>query len=163
MKQVTATARQCAAEVLETVPLVMRVLRARAQAGGSPELSMPQLRSLAFVGRNEGAMLLDVAAFLGITAPAASKLVDGLVAAGLMGREAGTSDRRCVALRLRAAGRRIHRRAVESAEQYLAEHLEALKPGARGGLLRAMRVLRSIFDDPPEIHSAAAGNKTARN
>lgn len=161
MKQATATARECATEVLEAVPLVMRVLRAHARSESSPELSMPQFRALAFVGRNEGAMLVDVAAFLGLTAPAASKLVDGLVAAGLVAREAGVSDRRCVALKLKAGGRRIYRRAVESAEQYLAEHLADLNPEARGEVLRAMKAMRSIFDDPPEVCNATGATKTA--
>lgn len=137
----------------------MRVLRAHARGESSPEISMPQFRTLAFVGRNEGAMLADVAAFLGLTPPAASKLVDGLVAAGLVAREAGTSDRRRVALKLKPGGRRIYQRAVESAEQYLAKHLAALKPDVRGELLRSMQALRSIFDDPPEVRSAAALRK----
>lgn len=161
MKQITATTLQCATEVLETVPLVMRVLRAHVRGESSPELSMPQLRALAFVGRNEEAMLQDVAAFLGITAPAASKLVDGLVAAGLMARKAGTGDRRCVALKLKASGLRIHRRAVESAEQYLAEHLAVLKADVRREILRAMQVLRSIFDAPPKV--GTAGKKVAKD
>lgn len=159
MKRNTVTARQCAAEVLETIPLVMRVLRAHAQSESSPDLTMPQFRALAFVGRNEGAMLSDVAAFLGLTPPAASKLVDGLVAARLLTREIGTGDRRRVALKLNAGGRRIYQRAVESAEQYLAEHLAKLKPGMRGDVIRAMQALRSIFDDPPEVRNAAAGKK----
>src|SRR5262249_47564457 len=150
-----AMTRECAAEVLETVPIVMRVLRAHARGESSPDLSMPQFRALAFVGRNEGAMLSDVALFLGLTPPAASKLVDGLVDGGLVLREAGTSDRRRLALKLQAAGRRIYERAVESAEQYLSDHLSALKPDARGEVLRAMRALRSIFDDPPEVRNGA--------
>ena len=124
---------------------------------------MPQFRTLAFVGRNEGAMLADVAAFLGLTPSAASKLVEGLVAAGLVIREAGTNDRRRVALKLKAGGRRIYQRAVESAEELLARHLGALKPGMRGEVLRAMQALRSIFDDPPEVRSAAAGKKNAND
>lgn len=124
---------------------------------------MPQFRALAFVGRNEGAMLADVAAFLGLTPPAVSKLVDGLVAAGLVAREAGASDRRCVALKLKAGGRRIYRRAVESAEQYLAEHLAVLSPNARGEVLRAMKAMRSVFDDPPEVRNTAVAKKNADN
>ena len=163
MKRTTVTARQCATEVLETVPLVMRVLRAHAQSESSPDLTMPQFRALAFVGRNEGAMLSDVAAFLGLTPPAASKLVDGLVAARLLVREIGTGDRRRVSLKLNAGGRRIYQRAVESAEQYLAEHLAKLQPDVRAEVLRAMQALRSIFDDPPEVRSTATGKKNTND
>ena len=59
--------RDCAAELLEVVPLMMRVIRAKVRAHSSPELSVPQFRALAFLGRNEGAMLGDVATFLVLT------------------------------------------------------------------------------------------------
>src|SRR4029077_403378 len=97
---------QCAAELLELVPLMMRVIRAKVRSHSSPELSVAQFRALAFLGRNQRAMLGDVAGFLALTLPAASKLVDGLVSVGFATREIDPADRRKVALTLTAAGRR---------------------------------------------------------
>ncbi len=108
-------------------------------------------------------MLADVAAFLGLTPPAASKLVDGLVTARLLTREIGAGDRRRVALKLNAGGRRIYQRAVESSEQYLAAHFAKLEANVRGEVLRAMQALRSIFDDPPEVRSAATDKKNTND
>src|SRR5580698_4517559 len=96
--------RDCAAELLEVVPLMMRVIRAKVRSHSSPELTMPQFRALAFLGRNEGAMLGDVANFLTLTLSAASKLVDGLVTANLVTRESDTVDRRRIVLKLTPLG-----------------------------------------------------------
>jgi DNA-binding MarR family transcriptional regulator len=151
VNQANATARECAAAVLEAVPHLMRVLRAQVRSESNPDLSMPQFRALAFVGRNAGAMLSDVATSLALTPPAASKLVDGLFTAGLLARETGSEDRRCVALKLTPAGRRKYDAAVRAAEQYLADRIGKLDAVSRGEVLRAMNTLHAIFDDPPEV------------
>jgi DNA-binding MarR family transcriptional regulator len=151
VKQMNASARECATAVLEAVPHLMRVLRAQVRSESNPDLSMPQFRALAFVGRNAGAMLSDVATFLALTPPAASKLVDGLFSAGLLVREPGSEDRRCIELKLTPAGRRKYDAAVQTAEQYLAERIGKLDAVARGEVLRAMNTLHALFDDPPEV------------
>ena len=145
MKAPVATPKLCAAEILETVPLLMSVLRAHSRSASSPELSIPQFRALAFVGRTEGGMLCDVASFLGLTPPSASKLIDGLVAKRLLLRHAGTTDRRSISLSLTAAGRRIYERAVQSAEKFLADHLSQLTPSVLENMRHSLEILRSIF------------------
>src|SRR5215217_7612844 len=92
--------KHCAAELFEVVPLIMRAMRAEVRRQRAPELSMPQFRALAFIGRNEGAALSDVAAFLGLGLPSTSKLIDGLVEARLVTREIAPGDRRRVCLGL---------------------------------------------------------------
>lgn len=154
--------RQCASEVLEAIPLVMRVLRAQARSKSSPELSMPQFRALAFLGRNTNAMLSDVAMFLGLTLSATSKLVDFLVTAGFVTREVGSTDRRKVALGLTALGQRRYTAVVKYAGDYLATRIASLGAETRGELLRAMKALRSIFDDQSEIRRPTTGKKTPK-
>src|SRR5580693_6245565 len=92
------SSKDCAAELLEAVPLMMRVIRSKVRAHSSPELSMPQFRALAFLGRNEGAMLGDVANFLTLTLSATSKLVDGMVNTRLVARKSDPRDRRKIVL-----------------------------------------------------------------
>lgn len=150
VNQSNATTRECATAVLEAVPHLMRVIRARVRSESNPDLSMPQFRTLAFVGRNPGAMLCDVAHFLAMTPPAASKLVEGLCSSSLIDRVAGNPDRRCVSLHLTARGRRKYDAAVRAAEDYLAGRIENLEPATRAEVLRSMRALQSLFEDPPE-------------
>lgn len=141
---------QCAAELLETIPLLMRVIRTNVRSHSGPELSMPQFRTLAFLGRNECAMLSDVSNFLGLTPPAASKLIDGLVAAKLASRETPPGDRRRISLKLTPAGRRKYEAVVVAAREFLARKLRHLKPSERASLLAAMSLLHNAFADAPD-------------
>jgi DNA-binding MarR family transcriptional regulator len=137
----------------------MRVIRAQVRTRSSPELTIPQFRALAFVGRNDGPMLADVAAFLGLTPPAASKIIDVLVAEKHIVREEGSSDRRRIALRLTPAGRRKYQRVLEDAENYMAERIEQLDPDQRGEVIRGLEALHAIFEDPAEMRRSTAKRK----
>jgi DNA-binding MarR family transcriptional regulator len=137
----------------------MRVLRAQVRSKSMPELSIPQFRALAFLGRNAGAMLSDVANFLALTLPSASKMVDGLFSAGLVERLADTVDRRKIALSLTIAGREKYDAAVHAAEAFLASRLATLDGRQRDEVLRAMNLLHSLFDDPPETRRSAAARR----
>src|SRR5437763_10162015 len=101
----TITSEDCAREVLDVVPLVMRVLRAEMRLQRGPELSVPHFRVLAFLGNNEGACLSEVAEYVGLRLPSMSTLVDGLVTRGLVSRVPAARDRRRLALCLTGPGR----------------------------------------------------------
>ena len=156
-----ATTRDCANELLEVIPLMMRVIRAQVRSHSSPELSMPQFRALAFLGRNERAMLGDVGNFLALSLPAASKLIDGLVAAGFATRETDPADRRKVVLALAPAGQAKYAVAVKEAAAFLAERVSRLTDVERDRLAHAMRSLRTIFDAPSETRNGVAKTKRA--
>jgi DNA-binding MarR family transcriptional regulator len=154
-----ASANDCARVVLEAIPHLMRVIRLQVRSRSSPELTMPQFRTLAFLGRNEDPMLADVATFLGLTPPAASKLVDTLVAAKLVTREEGATDRRRVALKLTPAGLRKFTRLVDEAEAYLAERIQNIAPNVRNDVVRGLEALHSVFEDPSEVRRSTAKRK----
>jgi DNA-binding MarR family transcriptional regulator len=141
--------RDCAAELLEVVPLMMRVIRAKVRAYSSPELSMPQFRTLAFLGRNEGATLSDVASFLVLTLSATSKLVDGLVTADLVTRENDSLDRRKISLGLTVSGQKKFRAAREATADFLTDRVADVSAEERACITDSMRVLRAIFSDVP--------------
>ncbi len=72
---------ECAREIIETVPIVMRVIRGKLREHGAVEMSVPHFRTLTFIYNNNGASLSDVAEHIGLSLPAMSTLVDGLVSA----------------------------------------------------------------------------------
>ena len=111
---------------------------------------MPQYRALAFLGRNEGAMLGDVAGFLTLTLSAASKLVDGLVNADLVARASDPRDRRKIALKLTVSGEIKFNTVRQAAAVFLAERVAPLPPEDRACIVEAMRVLQRTFSDVPE-------------
>jgi len=147
----------CADALLEVVPMIMRAMRAEVRRHGAPEMSVPQFRALAFVGRNEGAALSDLAAFLGLTLPSASKLVDGLVGARFVVRVPHAGDRRRVSLTLSAAGRRKYEAIVGRARDLFARRVESLPSTERQRLAKSLAILRGLFghDQPAEVAAAA--------
>jgi MarR family transcriptional repressor of emrRAB len=71
---------------------------------------------------------------LGITHSGTVRLVDRLVAAGLVERRAGTTDGRAVPLGLTPAGRRVARRVLAAREAALEDVLSVLSPEERATL-----------------------------
>jgi DNA-binding MarR family transcriptional regulator len=75
------------------------------ELGGT--LTFSQLQLLMLVSRNEVGTVSSVAAFLGISRPAASKSLDRLVRQGLIRRESSETDRRSARLSLTEGGHRL--------------------------------------------------------
>lgn len=136
---------QSAREVLETLPLVLRVIRGEVRRARFPNFSLPQFRALAFLGRNPGAMLSDVADHLGLSLPTASKLIDVLVSGKMVSRKSDPADRRRMILVLTAAGEKKYGAALNSATQLLASKVAALSEEQNGKVIEAMKLLRSVF------------------
>lgn len=73
------------------------------------QLSGPRLLALHLVSHGEPRRVSDIAAQLGIKAPAASSLIDGLVEAGLAERESDPDDRRATRIAITELGQvRLH-------------------------------------------------------
>jgi DNA-binding MarR family transcriptional regulator len=136
---------ECAREVLEVVPLVMRTIRTDMRRHRAPELTVPQYRTLAFVNRNEGASLSNVAEHIGLTLPSMSKLMDGLVVRGLVTRQPHTGDRRRVTLALTEHGRTMLKSTHDAAQACLARRLAELTAAERAIVAQAMCALSPIF------------------
>jgi DNA-binding MarR family transcriptional regulator len=142
--------------VMDTVPLVMRSIRTEMRRRRPADLSVPQFRALAFVRRNPGASLSEVAEHLGLTPPATSTLVDLLVTRELVDRELNPTNRRRVTLTLTALGASTLAAAHADARDRLAELLAALSTDERAVVARAMRLLRPIFMAGESSESDAA-------
>lgn len=143
MEGVTPTA--CAGEILDTVPLVMQYIRVEMRRSRGPGVSVPQFRVLTFLGRTGGASLSLVADRVGLSLPAMSRLVDGLVVRDLVHREESLEDRRRVVLRLTGRGRDLVRIARKGSQARLAEALEGLPSARRAQVAEAMQALRPLF------------------
>ena len=141
----TASPAECAREVLDTMPLIMRTLRSEMRSHRTPDLTVPQFRTLMFLHRHTGASLSDVADHMGLTLPSMSKVVDGLVARGLVARQTPPEDRRRVSLTLTASGQVTLQSARTATQACLAEALKTLSEAQRTSIIDAMRALRPLF------------------
>ena len=149
---------QCAAEVLETVPAVMRFIRAQMRRHRGPGLSVPHFRTLLFLSRHGGASLSALAEFLGLSLPATSRLVEGLVRRNFVDRRIPRGNRRAVALFLRAGGQRTVGAARQATEKRLAEVVAALSADQRAAIQRALRSLREGFQSAADRDEGATGD-----
>ncbi len=140
-----ASPAECAGHILETVPTVMRTIRTEMRRHRGPDLSVPQLRVLVYLHRHEGASLSDIAEHIGSTLPSMSKMIDNLVARGLVSRSMDPQDRRRVILAPTALGRTTRQEAHKATQSRLAERLARLSPAERRTIIEAMRALTTIF------------------
>ncbi len=139
------SSKACASEVLDTVPFIMQSVRVHMRRSRGPGISVPQFRVLTYLNRTDGASLSAVADRVGLSLPATSRLVDGLVARNLVRREHSQEDRRRIVLRLTAEGRGLVHGARAAAQAGLAEALENLTPSQRAQAAQAMALLRPLF------------------
>ncbi|HEY5630051.1 MAG TPA: MarR family transcriptional regulator [Candidatus Limnocylindrales bacterium] len=144
-------ARSAAEAVLESVPPVMRAIRARMREGRAEGISVPQFRAMLFVRRHPGTDLSSVAEHLGASMPSASELVSRLVRDGLMLRTADPASRRRVQLSLSDEGDRQLSEARDRTLDWLAGRLAAsTSPEGLGRIDAALRELRSALEASSE-------------
>src|SRR5262245_29431147 len=156
-----ASADDCARNILEVVPLVVRALRATMRQQRGANLSVPQSRSLWYLSRETGASLSAVAEHVGLTLPSMSKMIDGLVARRLVDRGISTRDRRQVTLALSPLGRATLRTARARTQARVAELLNGLSDSEQVTVIRAMQALRPVFE--PGSRSVAARKPPRRH
>ena len=138
---------ECAHEIIDVIPIIMRVIRSRLREHGAVEMSIPHFRTLTFVYNNDGASLSDVAEHIGLSLSAMSTLVDGLVSAGLMAREENREDRRRMTLSLTRRGRAKLDSAYKAARVQLAKGLHHLSTDECARIITDLRILKSTFSN----------------
>ena len=148
---------ECAREVVEVVPLIMRALVGEMRRHDATDLSVPQFATLAFLSRNEGACLSDAAEHFGLRLPSMSKMIDGLVARGLVLRRINPADRRRVTLALSERGGDALQVAREATRVFLAERLAGLSESQLAAVVQTMGILRPLFDGGNEGEDKASG------
>ena len=151
----TATLEEAARELLEVVPIVMRDIRSEMRSRRSPDLTVPQFRTLAFVNRNEGSSLLDVANHMGLTPPSTCRLVDGLIIRGMMTRQDNPADRRRVKLAATLRGITILEASRQRTMAYLADKLGDVSADDMEVIVKAMEALRSVFTTGQQLLAVA--------
>ena len=150
MQHLEGMRAECAREVLDVVPMVMRGIRKQLRKHSAQVLSVPQFRTLFFISRHKGASLSDVAEHIGLTMSSMSALVDGLVTRNFVVRRTHQDDRRRMTLMLTGRGETTLRAAREGTQAYLTERFSRLSETERGNIVRSMRIFRQIFSEEAE-------------
>jgi DNA-binding MarR family transcriptional regulator len=140
------TVSLCSREILEVIPPIQRRIRNEMRKSIAEDLSLPQLRGLLYCRRHPGTSLSDLAAFLELSLPSASKLVDGLLARGWLTRQTAQDDRRRMTLDLTEKGRTQLESAHEITLQRLEEIIADLSDDERDLIIQGLSLLRAAFN-----------------
>jgi DNA-binding MarR family transcriptional regulator len=125
---------------------------AREQA--THRLSWPQLSALLAVEQDEGINLRGLAGRLNMILSSASRLCDRLVAAGLVERVPGRSDRREIALYLTPSSRNLLDELRVARRAMLNTVLDRMTPVGRAALIRGLTEFAEAAREPEESESA---------
>ena len=139
------SAENCAADLMDAVPLVMRFIRSEMRKHRDTDISVPQFRALVFINRNPETSLNAVANHLGLTPPTTCVLVDSLVERGFVDKQPSREDRRRVKLALLDKGKRSLESAQRATRENLAKKIESIAPIERETISRAMEILRKTY------------------
>jgi DNA-binding MarR family transcriptional regulator len=150
----SATSEKCATGVMDTIPLVMRFIRADMRANSAASLSIPQLRTLAFLNRSPGASLSDLADHLGVTCATASATTERLVQRNLVLRIDDPQERRRVLLNLTEEGKHQLKQSQDQTRTHIADLLEGLTPEQVSHIEKGLALLKDVFEQtelkPPQ-------------
>jgi DNA-binding MarR family transcriptional regulator len=146
-----AASADCAGAVLNVAPPVVRAIRKMMRDHRLSELSVPQFRALGLLIRSPEASLSMVADYVGSSLPAASRMIDGLVAKNLVARKECCRDRRQVSLELTPLGRSAFLESRQATRRQLAQRLAGLSATQRQTVMDAMRSLGEVFGSDAEL------------
>lgn len=138
---------QCAARLLDVVPRVMRVIRAEMRAVAKNELTIPQFRTLVLLSK-QPATNKEVAEWLGIAAPTATRLLDTLVKRGVVTRAESSDDkdRRRVKVTLTAHGKATYDSIKARTRQRLSSYFCKLSPSRKAQLRLGLTILDTLTE-----------------
>jgi DNA-binding MarR family transcriptional regulator len=139
-----SSAQRCAADVLETAPLVHWFIRTQMRVYRRG-LSLPQFRCLMKIGRQPSASLSVVAEHLGASLPTASRIVAGLVDKRLLARQNAVRDRRQVSLVLTPRGQAMLSAARAATQRKMQKELNVLNAKQSAAVVDAMEILKRVF------------------
>ncbi len=140
-----ASANEVGRAILETMPLIMRSIRADIAQHVGGAITVPQLRVLSHLCGGDWC-LSDLAVHQRVSMATMSKMISGLVDRGFIERSYRSQDRRFVTLRMTPAGKRFFDEAYAFSLKRLAERAAALSSGERQAIVASLKRLHPLFE-----------------
>ena len=122
----------------------IRLLRTLRREDDGSGLSAPRLSALSVIAFAGPLSLAELAAAEQVRPPTMSRIVDALVAAGLVAREPAPTDRRSVRLTATDRGRRLMEAGRERRVRALVQRLGQLSDYERRALARGVELLERV-------------------
>jgi DNA-binding MarR family transcriptional regulator len=124
---------------LVTASRALVAVSARSLAAVEESLTVPQFRMLVVLETGGPTNLSRLAEQLAVNPSTAMRMIDRLVAAGMVERAHDPADRRVVKLALTKTGSHAVREVTESRQAEIARIVEAMAPTHRGAMIQALQ------------------------
>lgn len=132
-----------------TASRVLVAVSARSLAAAEESVTLPQFRLLVVLAGHGETKLVTLAESLAVNPSTAMRMVDRLVATGLVSRGVNPSSRREVVLRLTDAGRQIVDDVTHRRREEIAAIVARMPARARTGLVDVLRAFGEAAGEPP--------------
>jgi len=133
---------QFAKALLDTIPPLIRLIRTEVRGAAVNFLSVPQFRVLANI-KNGLNTVSQIAEHQGISQPAMTKLVNGLVKKNLVLKKKSMIDGRETFLFLTPKGKKLHKTTWSKAQDSIKIRLENINIQNRVLIIKALSILRA--------------------
>lgn len=127
------------------IPNSMSLVRCYIKMASKSDFGFSKFRILANISRGVNTTK-EISELHGVSQPAISKLVDGLVNEDLVSRHYSSKDRRVIKLRLTSLGVKKHKKIISEASRNFEPSLDLLSEKEAKELQRALRTLDLFFE-----------------
>lgn len=121
---------------------------ARSIAAVDESITIPQFRLLVVLDSRGPLKLTTLAEHLGVNPSTVTRMVDRLVAADLVTREANPASRRELVVSLTEAGSAVVRAVIQRRRAEITRIVNRMSPSARRGLVLALTAFTEVGDEP---------------
>ncbi|MFF3905668.1 MarR family winged helix-turn-helix transcriptional regulator [Streptomyces sp. NPDC001848] len=132
-----------------TASRLLMGIAARSLAQVEEPVTLPQFRMLVVLSTRGATKLVTLADLLRVAPSTAMRMVDRLIAAGLVDRQTNPDDRRETLLRLTGEGRRTVEEVTARRRAEIAAIVERLAPERRAALIEALAAFNEAGGEPP--------------
>src|SRR6201998_3399821 len=138
-------------DALLTASRLLMAISARSIEEVDETITIPQFRTLVILSSQGPINLATLAGLLGVQPSATGRMVDRLVAAGVIHRPAHPTSRRELLAALTKRGREVVRRVTAYRRAEIATTVEQMPPQERHGLVRALTAFTAAGGEP-DVH-----------
>lgn len=138
-------------DALLTASRLLMAVSARSIGEVDETITIPQFRTLVILSNRGPVNLATLAGLLGVQPSATGRMVDRLVAAGLIDRLPHPTSRRELLAALTKRGREVVRQVTAHRRAEIAAIVEKMPPPERHGLVRALAAFTAAGGEP-DVH-----------
>jgi DNA-binding MarR family transcriptional regulator len=135
-------------DALLTASRLLVAISAQSIGKVDESITFPQLRTLVILSNRGPINLATLAGLLGVQPSATGRMVDRLVAAGLIDRLPHPTSRRELLAALTKRGREVVRQITAYRRSEIAQIVEKMPPAERQGLVRALTAFTAAGGEP---------------